>query len=50
MTCDIASVSSQIIECQRRVNPGMDVNEAEAQVIRIEQKMMSNFVPNTFSS
>ena len=29
---DIASVSSQIIECQRRVNPGMDVNEAEAQV------------------
>ena len=29
----VSSLSfSKIIECQRRVNPGIDVNEAEAQV------------------
>ena len=32
----IVSFFSQIIECQRRVNPGLDVNEAEAQVKRVK--------------
>ena len=35
---NIAFFFSQIIECQRRVNPGMDVNEAEAQVIRVAEE------------